>query len=79
MEGEKLIDDILIRMGLGSGTMDDRLERASMEEIPNLQDLVKARSLCQDIARDPDYRLNKENAEDTIGIFEKTLIALQIL
>jgi len=78
LEGEKLIDDILIRMGLGLGTMDDRLERASMEEIPNLQDLVRARSLCQDIARDPDYRLNKEVAENTLGIFEKTLIALQV-
>ncbi len=79
LEGEKLIDDILIRMGLGGGTMEDRLGRASMEEIPNLQDLTKARSLCQDIARDPDYRLNKEVAENTLGIFEKTLIALQIL
>lgn len=78
LEAEKLMDEILIRMGLGTGTMDDRLERASVNEIPNLQDVIQARRLCQDIARDPDYRLNKENAENTLQAFEKALIALQV-
>jgi len=78
LEAEKLMDEVLIRMGLGTGTMDERLSRASVDEIPNLQDVLKARALCQDIAKDPDYRLNKENAENTLGIFEKALIALQV-
>lgn len=78
LEAEKLIDEILVRMGLGPGTMDDRLSRASTDEIANIEDLKRARILCQDIARDPDYRLNKENAENTFGVFEKTLIALQV-
>ncbi len=78
LEAEKLIDDILVKMGLGPGTMEERLSRATTDDIPNLQDLKKARSLCQDIAKDPDYRLNKEDAENTFGIFEKTLIALQV-
>ena len=78
LEAEKLIDEILVRMGLGPGTMDDRLLRATTDEIPNIEDLKRARNLCQDIARDPDYRLNKEDAEKTFGAFEKTLIALQV-
>ena len=78
LEAEKLIDEILVRMGLGPGTMEDRLLRATTDEIPNLQDLKRARNLCQDVARDPDYRLNKEDAENTFGTFEKTLIALQV-
>lgn len=78
LESEKLMDEILTRMGLGPGTMDERLSRATVDEIPNLQDVIKARSLCQDIAKDPDYRLNKENAENTLQVFEKALIALQV-
>ncbi len=78
LEAEKLMDEILVRMGLGSGTMDERLSRASVDEIPNLQDVIRARNLCQDIARDPDYRLNKEDAEKTLGSFEKALLALQV-
>ncbi len=72
------MDEIFIRMGLGQGTMDERLSRASVDEIPNLQDIIKARSLCQDIARDPDYRLSKEVAENTLGAFEKALLNLQV-
>jgi len=78
LEAEKLMDEILLRMGLGPGTMDERLSRASVDEIPNLQDVLRARGLCQDIARDPDYRLNKEDAERTLGTFEKALLALQV-
>ncbi|MDD5738364.1 MAG: hypothetical protein PHY72_00340 [Candidatus Pacebacteria bacterium] len=78
LEAEKLMDEILLRMGLGPGTMDDRLSRASVDEIPNLQDVIRARNLCQDIARDPDYKLNKEDAENTLGAFEKALISLQV-
>ncbi|MDD5433365.1 MAG: hypothetical protein PHE77_01770 [Candidatus Pacebacteria bacterium] len=78
LEAEKLMDEILIRMGLGTGTMDERLARASVDEIPNLQDVLQARRLCQDIARDPDYQLHKENAENTLQAFEKALIALQV-
>ena len=78
LEAEKLMDEILKRMGLGPGTMDERLARASVDEIPNLQDVIRARGLCQDIAKDPDYRLNKENAENTLQAFEKALIALQV-
>jgi len=78
LEAEKLMDEILIRMGLGPGTMDERLSRATVDEIPNLQDVIRARSLCQDIAKDPDYRLDKENAENTLGAFEKALISLQV-
>ena len=72
------MDEILVRMGLGTGTMDDRLARASVDEIPNLQDVIQARALCQDIARDPDYRIDKESAENTLQAFEKALISLQV-
>lgn len=78
LEAEKLLDGILVRMGLGPGTMDERLSRASVDEISNLQDVIQARGLCQDIARDPDYRLDRESAEKTLGIFEKALLSLQV-
>ncbi len=78
LEAEKLMDEIFVRMGLGPGAMDERLSRASVDEIPNLPDVLKARGLCQDIAKDPDYRLSKENAQSALETFEKALIALQV-
>ncbi len=78
LEAEKMLDEILKRMGLGPGTMDERLSRASQDDLPNLADILRARVLCQDVAQDPDFQLDKEKAEDAFSAFEKALVSLQV-
>jgi len=78
LEAEKMFDEILKRMGLGPGTMDERLSRASQDDLPNIADVLRARALCQDIAQDPDFQLDKEKAEEAFSAFEKALISLQV-
>ncbi len=78
LEAEKMLDEILKRMGLGPGTMDERLSKITQDDLPNLADILKARALCQDIAQDPDFQLDKEKAEIAFSAFEKALVSLQV-
>lgn len=70
IEAEKFLDDILERMGL---------QKLTQDNISNLTEVLQARQVCQDITRDPDYRLSKERAEKVLAIFERALTELQVL
>lgn len=79
IEAEKFLDDILTKMGCGEGDLSEKLKGLAEQEVSNLRDVLEAHQVCQDIIRDPDYRLNKEKAEEVIDIFEKALSELQVL
>lgn len=70
IEAEKFLADTLERMGLQKLTQDD---------ISNLTEVLQARQVCEDLTRDPDYRLSKERAKKVIEIFERALTELQVL
>ena len=78
IEASKMLDEVLQKGGLGVGALDDRLKRLTEEDISNLPQLFEAYGVCQDIVRDPDYRLAKEKAEEVMEIFEKTFKDLQL-
>lgn len=56
----------------------ERLEKLTEEDISNLPAVKEAAQVCQDIARDPDYKLSREKAEEVLNIFEKALRDLQV-
>ena len=72
IEADKMLDDILKRMGYGEETLNEKLKRLSLSDVSNLEELLKANEICQNIVHDPDYRLNKEKAGEIISIFEKS-------
>ena len=78
IEAEKFFDNILKRMGYGGETIADRLPQLTQNEISNLDELSSTLQLCEDIARDPDYRLSKEIAEQKIAVIEKALIDIGV-
>lgn len=78
IEAEDLFDGILIRMGCGGESIDNRLVKLTEKEISNLADVKRASQVCQDIARDPDYKIDKKRAQEYIDIFEKALSGLNV-
>jgi len=78
MESEDLLDNVLVRMGYGGESIDDRLAKLTEKEISNLPDIKRANRLCQDIARDPDYKIDRKRAQEFIDIFEKALSGLNV-
>lgn len=77
IEADKMLDDILKKMGYGEESLNEKLKRLSLSDVSNLEELLKANDICQNIIRDPDYRLDKEKAEEIIGIFEKSFKDLE--
>ena len=75
----QMFDDALKRMGYGGKNLDERLKKLTEDDISNLKLVLEAQQVCQDIARDPDYRLSRDKAEEILNIFEKALKDLQVL
>ena len=79
IEGERMIDQILIEAGYQGHTMEERLSLLDEKAISNLDDLRLAHKICRDISSDPDYKLDLDKAKKIIEIFETSLKDLQIL
>lgn len=77
IEADKMLDDILKRMGYGEESLNDKLKRLSSSDVSNLEELLKANEICENVVHDPDYRLDKEKAKEIISIFEKSFKDLE--
>ena len=65
IEAAKLLEDILKRIGETEISLADKLRELEIHNI------------YQEIAENPDYRLKKGEAEEVIGILEKSLKELE--
>ena len=73
IEAEKFLDQTLKEIGYGEGKLDEKLRKLTPTDISNLDQVLRAHQICQDVIRDPDYRLNKKNAKEVLEIFEEGL------
>ncbi len=78
IEANKMLDEVLKKTGLGIGTIEDRLKRLTESDVSNLTQLLAAHQVCQDIIRDPDYKLSREKAEELINVFERSFRDLRV-
>ncbi len=78
IEALQMFDGVLVRAGYGGENLDERLEKLTEKDMTNLESVRGALQTCQDIARDPDYRLSRERAEEILNIFEKAFTDLEV-
>jgi len=79
IEADKMLDDILMRMGFGGVTLGERLTKLTAVSLPNIEEVKKAHRIRGNIIHDPDYRLSLEEAQRVTAIYEKALTDLQAL
>lgn len=79
IEADKLMNNILNRMGFEGETLGDRLKNLSVTSLPNIEEIKEAHKIRSNIVHDPSYRLNLEEAKKTVAIYEKALIDLHAL
>ncbi|OIO44864.1 hypothetical protein COU05_01775 [bacterium (Candidatus Gribaldobacteria) CG10_big_fil_rev_8_21_14_0_10_37_21] len=79
IEAENFLDEVLKRMGLGGEDLEQRLKHLKEGDVPSIVRLMEAHQTCQDIIRDPDYKISKEEALSKFNIFENSLQALNSL
>ncbi len=77
MEADDMLDDILVRLGVSGSTIDERLTNAQKDIHLDLNFVKKAHVVRDNVVHDPDYQLAKEEARDTLDIYEKTFQDLE--
>ena len=79
IEADKIMDDILNRMGFGGKSLGERLGKLTAVSLPNIEEVKEAHKIRNNIIHDPTYRLSLEEAKRVIAIYEKALTDLQAL
>jgi hypothetical protein len=77
IEADGLTDEVLKRMGYKGTDFEDMLNKVSVSQISNIEEIKKAHKVRGDIVRDPDYRLSSEDAKKIMEVYKKTLDNLE--
>lgn len=74
LEADSILDDIIKKIGIEGETMGERLKNIEQSDFDNLQNAWEAHKVRNRIAHEGvRFELTKEDAEKTIGLFEKCL------
>ena len=79
IEIDGMLSDILLRMGFKGETLGDRLEIVTSAIIPNLQDLIQAHQVRNNVVHDPDYKLTLQEAQKTLEIYQVAFTNLDLI
>lgn len=79
IRGLNIFEEILKEMGYPGKNLMERVSKLNKEDVSNFDELIKTVQACQDLVRDPDYKLSKEEAQNILENFEKTLVDLEVL
>ncbi len=79
-EADRMLDEILRRIGYEGETMEERLGRIRTTiQFPGLEDALRARKIRNFLAEDPSYSLSREVAQQTLEIYKKIFIEIGII
>ncbi len=79
ISADEIVDDLIERMGFAGENMGERLAKINTGEIENIEELKKAHEIRNQIILEEDFKLAKEQAEETIGYFENFLKYFDVL
>jgi len=77
IEADSILDDILKRMGFDGETLGERLKRLTAATLSNLERILEAHKIRNNIVHDPDYRLTLGESRRVLGIYEQALRDLE--
>ena len=79
IEADKMTDDILNQLGFEGKDLNERLGKMTVETLPNIQEVIEAHKIRNNIIHDPTYKLSAEEAKKALLIYEKALTDLHDL
>lgn len=79
IEADKIIDGILEGVGYKGENMGERIEKIMPGHIEDVEKLQWAHEIRNQIIHDESFEINKEKAEEVLGIYEKVLKDLEYL
>ena len=78
IEAEKFFDLVLSKIGYKNKSVEEKIKEIGLPEDIDVEKILWAHQVCQDIIHDPDYKLEKEEAKKVIDVFEQTFYSLNI-
>jgi hypothetical protein len=79
IDADSLLDKALKEQGYSGESLGERLEKLTVEILPNLSEVLQAHKIRNNIVHDPTYKLNLEEAKNALAIYEKALTNLDVL
>jgi len=79
IEADSIFNDVLGKMGFGDKSFEGRIERLTSDLLPNIEQVLEAHKIRNNIVYDPDYKLEFNETKSVISIYEKALTDLQAL
>ena len=73
MDADKLLNEALRAAGIRGVQLGERLKSIKPEQLPNLNEVWQAHKLRNQIAHEPDFKLNRDLSERALAIYETAL------
>ena len=78
IETDDLLDSVLEKMNYQGETIEEKLKQLDPAILPNINEVIQARKVRNNIVYDPDYRLTLEEAKKTLEVYEEAFRYLEL-
>ena len=79
IEADGILNEALKRMGYKGETLGERLDKATADVLPNLEEVLKIHGVRSNIIHDPSYSLDIAEAKMALEVYRQALIELNVL
>ena len=79
IEADSLLDEALKDQGYAGESLGERLEKLTVDILPNLAKTQEVHKIRNNIIHDPTYKFNLEEAKKALGVYQKALTNLDAL
>lgn len=79
IEADKILDDILKRIGYQGEDMGERLKQITPAQLSNIEEIWQAHKMRNNIVHHPDFEIKKAQARRAIEIYRRALEDLEAL
>lgn len=79
IEADKLIDELIKRIGFKGKDMGERLKQINVNQISNINDIWQAHKIRNNLVHDAYFKLTENDTNYVVRVYENTLKELDIL
>ena len=79
IEADGILDETLKRMGFPGSNAGERMQQLSAVILPNLNDVLDAHRIRNNIVHDPDFRLSAQETRRILEIYEQAFQNLDLI
>jgi hypothetical protein len=79
IEADSILNEVLKRIGHKGETFGERLDKATVDVLPNLEEVRRVHGIRNNIIHDPSYSLDIAEAKMALEVYRKALVELNVL